>query len=66
MDFRAVHQSTLDIEDAAEAYVFDRLPPADLDEYEQHLLMCEECQEAVEATEKFIRLFRAAVSDAAH
>jgi anti-sigma factor RsiW len=50
----------------AEAYVLNRLSPPELETYEQHLLICEECRVAVEEADNFIRLFRAAIRDAAH
>lgn len=63
MDFRALHASNDALEELAEEYVFERLSPEDLDAYEQHLLICETCRDAVETAVDFIALFRSAVDE---
>lgn len=62
MNFPAIHASTTSIEEAAEEYLLGRMSEADLLLYEEHLLWCESCFRAVEATGDFIALFREAAS----
>lgn len=61
MDFNAVHRSDEAVEDLAEEYLLGRITSQDLLDYEQHLLVCEGCREAVEQADDFIRMFRRAV-----
>lgn len=63
MNFKALHASNDALDELAEEYVFERLSPADLDAYEQHLLICETCRRAVETAVDFIDLFRSAVDE---
>ena len=49
-------------EDALENYAFHRLSEEDTACFEEHLLVCDACQEAVEATEEFILLMKAAAA----
>lgn len=63
MDLTSIHFSVESVEDYAEEYLFNRLTPDDRSAYEAHLLVCEQCQEAVERSEDFIKLFRRASED---
>jgi len=47
-------------EDAFEDYVFHRLSEKRLGDFEEHLLVCEQCQEMLAETEEYIRLMKAA------
>jgi hypothetical protein len=49
--------------DALEEYVFDRLPEAETDQLEDHLLVCCACRSALEETEGFIRAAKVAVAE---
>ena len=42
----------------AELYVMGRLGPAELDAFEEHLLLCGVCQDAVDFEDEFIGLFQ--------
>jgi len=42
----------------AELYVMGRLGPAELEAFEEHLLVCGICQDAVDFEDEFIGLFR--------
>ena len=42
----------------AELYVMGRLGPAELQEFEEHLLVCVICQDAVDFEDEFMQLFR--------
>jgi hypothetical protein len=48
-----------------EEYCFDRLPPAILESVEEHLLVCETCQDTVRETDEFIQLMKFAVAERA-
>lgn len=54
------------LHDAAEAYILERLPAAELDEFEEHLLICSDCQERVRESDQFVRSIRAAFSAETH
>ena len=49
-----------DSEDVAEDNVMDTLDAADLQVFEEHLLICEQCRAAVEAADTFVRAMRGA------
>ena len=49
--------------DALEEYVFDRLPEAETDQFEDHLLVCCACRSALEETEGFIRAAKVAAAE---
>lgn len=63
MNFASIHASVELLDNYAEEYIFNRLSPADRVAYEEHLLVCEKCQEAVERSAEFIKLFRQASED---
>jgi hypothetical protein len=42
----------------AELYAMGRLGPAELDAFEEHLLLCGICQDAVDFNDEFIGLFK--------
>jgi hypothetical protein len=42
----------------ADLYVMGRLGPAELDAFEEHLLVCGICQDAVDFEDEFIGLFK--------
>ncbi len=48
--------------DEAEEYGFGRLRGQELDEFEEHLLLCETCRERVTDLDTFVQEFRAAAS----
>jgi hypothetical protein len=50
-------------QEAAEAYVLKRLSVSDYERYEEHLLLCPRCQEAVEEFDVFLSAARAALGD---
>lgn len=60
MDFGVIHCSPEAVEDLAEQFVFRRLSTVDMDQYEEHLLVCGECRSALEQVEDFIRTLRQA------
>jgi hypothetical protein len=49
-------------EDAFEDYVFERLAEPQLCEFEEHLLICEACQEQLARTDEYIRVMKAGTS----
>lgn len=57
-----LHESVEAIEETAEEYVLGRLSAPDERSYEQHLLLCRTCQDAVRTVDEFIEVFRAAVT----
>jgi hypothetical protein len=50
-------------EEVLEEYAFDRLPEAQTAEIEEHLLVCAECREALEAVDEFILLAKVAAAE---
>jgi hypothetical protein len=60
MNWEQMHASLEAIEKKAEAYLFRRMTADDVASYEEHLLLCEDCRQAVEITEQFIEIFRLA------
>ncbi len=50
-------------EEILEGYAFGRLDAASLESFEEHLLICEECQSALDQTEDYIRLMKAAARE---
>jgi putative zinc finger protein len=42
----------------AEQYVMGRLGPAELEAFEEHLLVCGICQDAVDFEDEFVTLFK--------
>lgn len=49
-------------EDAFEDYAFDRLSGHDAVDFEEHLLICEQCQGTLAKTDEYIRLMKAATA----
>jgi hypothetical protein len=49
-------------DDTFESYAFGRLPPSELAVFEEHLLICEDCQSQLERTEEYVRLMKAATA----
>lgn len=49
-------------EDAFENYAFDRLSESDSAIFEEHLLICERCQEKFAQTDEYIRLMKVATA----
>jgi hypothetical protein len=49
-------------EDVFEEYVFERLTDPQSTVFEEHLLICEECQNTLEGVTEYIRLMKAATS----
>src|SRR5260370_21385809 len=49
-------------EDVFEDYAFDRLPGNDAGKFEEHLLICEECQGTLAKTEEYILVMKAATA----
>ena len=47
-------------EDSFEDYSFDRLSEQETAIFEEHLLMCQECQKTLAATEEYIGLMKGA------
>ncbi len=47
-------------EDEFEEYVFDRLPEDEVNVFEEHLLICEECQHALSRATEYIQVMKAA------
>ncbi len=54
------------LHDLAETYVLRRLKAMELDEFEEHLLICMDCQDRVRESEAFIQSLRAAFSAETH
>lgn len=52
-------------EDARESYAFHRLSEEETARFEEHLLLCDTCQNALEETDQFILLVKAAAADSA-
>lgn len=63
MDFANLHSSVESLEDYAEEYLLNRLSVSDRSQYEMHLLVCEECRQAFEKSEAFIRHIRRAAAE---
>jgi len=57
---RDVHQRICSEMENAELYALGRLEGADLEAFEEHLLICSNCQDMVDFTEEFLTLFREA------
>lgn len=49
-------------EDVFEDYAFDRLSEGDLANFEEHLLICDRCQETLAQTDKYIRMMKTATA----
>jgi hypothetical protein len=49
-------------QDLFEDYAFDRLSGDEAADFEEHLLICEECQEALARTEEYIQVMKAATA----
>jgi len=59
----AAHLSTAHIsEDRLEEYAFNRLSEPESAEVEEHLLVCEDCQELVGNIDEYIRLSRTPIA----
>ena len=54
------HESPTALEEIAESYVLERMTPDETDRYEEHLLVCSSCRQAVEAVDDFVMLFHQA------
>jgi hypothetical protein len=52
-----------DRQDAAEAYVLQRLPAGEIERYEEHLLVCPRCQDAVSEFDVFLSVARVALAE---
>ncbi len=63
MDWNVVHASPENVDDSAEAYVLNKLAPAEADSYEEHLLFCERCRQSVQATDEVVQALRLASQD---
>ena len=50
-----------DIDEVAEAYIMERLAPADTLLFEDHFITCRQCAEAAGETEWFVRAMKAAM-----
>jgi hypothetical protein len=49
-------------EDIFEDYAFDRLSPQEVSSFEEHLLVCEQCQGTLENMDDYIQLMKAATA----
>ena len=49
-------------EDAFEKYAFDRLSSQEAADFEEHLLICEQCRSTLTQTDEFIRLMKASTT----
>jgi Putative zinc-finger len=49
-----------DLSEFAESYSMNRLPASEMDQFEEHLMICHDCQDAVTAADEFSVLFREA------
>jgi hypothetical protein len=52
-----------DAQDAAEAYVLQRMPADESELYEEHLLICPRCQDAVQEFDVFLSAARVALAE---
>jgi hypothetical protein len=52
-------------EDRLEEYCLGRVPDEELEEIEEHLLVCPACQERLRVTDRYIRTMRAAIASLA-
>ena len=50
-------------DDAAEAYVFQRMAASENESYEEHLLICPRCQDAVGDFDVFLSAARVALAE---
>ena len=50
-------------EDTLELYTMGRLSESEIEEVEEHLLVCSACQDSLQETDDFVRAFRAAVPE---
>ncbi|MGA2186495.1 MAG: hypothetical protein ABSH47_26055 [Bryobacteraceae bacterium] len=50
-------------QDAAEAYVFQRMAASESEYYEEHLLICPRCQDAVQEFDVFLSAARIALAE---
>ena len=55
-----------DAQEAAEAYVLKRLPENEYERYEEHLLVCPRCQDAVQDFDVFLSNARIALAEPPH
>jgi len=62
MNWALLHSSIEATGDTAEAYVLGHLNGSECREYEEHLLVCGKCREAVDTVEEFITVLRQATS----
>ena len=54
-----------DPEEAADAYLLNRMSPGEVGEFEVHLASCSRCSQIVETTRAFIQALRDAADDSA-
>jgi hypothetical protein len=50
------------LEDVFEDYAFERLRPLETSDFEEHLLVCEKCQDTLATTDEYIRLMKTAIA----
>ena len=50
-------------DDQLDLYALGRMPEAEQEEFEEHLLICEQCREALSAQEVYVRSMRAAARE---
>jgi putative zinc finger protein len=50
------------VEDVFENYAFNRLSGKETEDFEEHLLICERCQETLEQTDVYVRLMKTATA----
>lgn len=49
-------------EDALEEYAFNRLPEAELEAFEEHLLLCEPCQQRLQEVDEYIGAMKVGIA----
>jgi hypothetical protein len=49
--------------DTLERYVMNRLPESELEPVEEHLLICPQCQDRLEAKDEFVKAMKAAIAE---
>jgi anti-sigma-K factor RskA len=65
MNLALLHGSTVAMDETAEAYVLGHLEAADRDQFDAHLLVCEDCRDQVAAAEEFITVLKEALKESA-
>ena len=64
MTLSLLHCSREALDEQAEAYVLGHLAAREEQAYEEHLLLCQTCRDAVETVQEFIDVFRHALTPA--